>query len=166
LLRKSFNSWSAQKLEAGDGTVWSEISFRQRLRLVKNLDCVVFFMRVDKNWWRCIWRNILTWWPALQFCPVLEGTKRRISARYLQCILLLSILNMFLARQVSQKDNWNHEPKVLTEQALIWRQTCYIVWENWLFLVVWNKYLAEICLVINLFVKDRRLWQYGKYIGF
>ncbi|WP_034550270.1 translation elongation factor Ts [Carnobacterium funditum] len=148
----------AQKLEAGDGTVESEIlsattKIGEKIGLRR-------FSRVEKTD-EDAFGAYTHMGGRIAVLAVLEGTKDEELARDI-AMHIAAINPKYVSREQVSQEEIDHETKVLTEQALNEGKPANIVEK--MIVGRLNKYLAEICLVDQPFVKDPDM-TVGKYIA-
>ncbi len=148
----------AQALEAGDGTIESEVlsattKIGEKIGLRR-------FSRVEKTDGD-VFGAYTHMGGRIAVLAVIEGSNDEELARDI-AMHIAAINPKYVSREEVSQEEIDHETKVLTEQALNEGKPANIVEK--MIVGRLNKYLADICLVDQPFVKDPDI-SVGKYVA-
>ena len=148
----------AQALEAGDGTIESEVlsattKIGEKIGLRR-------FSRVEKTDGD-VFGAYTHMGGRIAVLAVIEGSNDEELARDIS-MHIAAINPKYVSREEVSQEEIDHETKVLTEQALNEGKPANIVEK--MIVGRLNKYLADICLVDQPFVKDPDI-SVGKYVA-
>ena len=148
----------AQALEAGDGTIESEVlsattKIGEKIGLRR-------FSRVEKTDGD-VFGAYTHMGGRIAVLAVIEGSNDEELARDI-AMHIAAINPKYVSREEVSQEEIDHETKVLTEQALNEGKPANIVEK--MIVGRLNKYLADICLVDQPFVKDSDI-SVGKYVA-